>query len=176
MVTAMAPKRGVMRYPPPAARSAVEVDGRPVVGSVVSSGTEADGDLDDVVDRLEEVVAKLRQEMGDMSTRLDIAEGLLAAATGQPVSTDAGVAETVVPYGVDRANLLVEAASTAQRAVLLSALAATRWNLTAAAEGLRLAGPGAVIRYIKALGLVDEYNAARARGDVRQGRPRDPKD
>lgn len=70
-----------------------------------------------------------------------------------------------------RKNALVEAASDAQRTVLLKALRENSWNLTLTAESLRLHGPSAVIRYIHALGLGDEYEAARSRGAVKQGRP-----
>lgn len=70
-----------------------------------------------------------------------------------------------------RKNALVEAAADAQRAVLLKALKSHEWNLTLTADALRLHGPSAVIRYIRALDLGAEYEAARASGAVRQGRP-----
>ncbi len=72
----------------------------------------------------------------------------------------------------EKPNALVEAAMAAQRKKLLAALRASGWNLTETAEGLRLHAPSAVIRYIGSLGLTEEYEAAKARGDVKQGRPK----
>jgi hypothetical protein len=66
-------------------------------------------------------------------------------------------------------NALVEAAARAQRALLLKSLKASHWSLTATAESLRLHGPSAVIRYIKSLDLTDEYEAAKAKGEVKPG-------
>ncbi|MDO9016546.1 MAG: hypothetical protein Q8S73_26585 [Deltaproteobacteria bacterium] len=69
-------------------------------------------------------------------------------------------------------NALAEAAHEAQREVLLDALRANGWSLSATAEALRLHGPSAVIRYIGSLDLTDEYEKARTTGKVKQGRPK----
>ena len=69
-------------------------------------------------------------------------------------------------------NALAEAAHEAQREVLLDALRANAWSLSATAEALRLHGPSAVIRYIGSLDLSDEYEKARTSGKVKQGRPK----
>lgn len=172
----MAPRKSPMRYPPPGVRGGVvDSGGGPISDAAVQPHGEQDPER--AVDRLEEMVSTLRTQLKDISARLDTTEELLREAVrAQPPDRITGVAETVVPYVSDRGNALTEAADNVQRAVLLGTLVANRWNLTAAAEGLRLAGPGAVIRYIKALGLQDEYAAARERGDIKQGRPKETKD
>lgn len=66
---------------------------------------------------------------------------------------------------------LAEIGRDAQRKALLRELKAQRWNLTATARELGLTGPSNVIRALKTLGLADEYEAAKARGDIAPGRP-----
>ncbi len=69
-------------------------------------------------------------------------------------------------------NVMAEAAFVAQRKVLLDALTKARWSLAEAASALRLHGTPAVIKYIHSLELEQEYEAAKARGEVRPGRPK----
>lgn len=57
----------------------------------------------------------------------------------------------------------------AQRALLLRTLKAKDWNLTATADELKMAGPGDVLRAAHILGLDEELDAARARGDLSPG-------
>lgn len=64
---------------------------------------------------------------------------------------------------------LTLAGEAAQRGVLLAELKAQGWNLTATAEALDMGHPSAVLRSIKQLGLTEEYEAARVRGDVSPG-------
>jgi transcriptional regulator with GAF, ATPase, and Fis domain len=64
-----------------------------------------------------------------------------------------------------------EAARKAQRDALLAELRAQEWNLTATAKELGLNNGSNVIRSIRALGLDDEYERARQRGDIAPGRP-----
>ena len=54
-----------------------------------------------------------------------------------------------------------EAKAAAERALLLKTLKSKRWNLTHTAEALEMPGPSQVLRAIDALGLRDEYEAAR---------------
>lgn len=61
------------------------------------------------------------------------------------------------------------AARDAKRTLLLATLQTNEWNLTAAARALRMTGAPDVIRAIKDLGLENEYEAARKRGDVSPG-------
>jgi len=65
---------------------------------------------------------------------------------------------------------LAEIGREAQRVALLAELKAQGWNLTATARELGLNNASNVIRSIKSLGLDDEYEAARERGDVAPGR------
>lgn len=57
----------------------------------------------------------------------------------------------------------------AMRAALLKALKQNGWSITRTAEALEMAGSANVLRSIKLLGLDDEYEQARIRGDVRPG-------
>lgn len=57
----------------------------------------------------------------------------------------------------------------AQREALLKELEAQDWNLSAVARELSVGHASAVIRAIHKLGLDAEYEAARARRDVRPG-------
>lgn len=66
---------------------------------------------------------------------------------------------------------LAEVGREAQRKALLAELKLQNWNLTATARELGLTGPSNVIRAMKNLGLADEYEAAKARGDISPGRP-----
>jgi hypothetical protein len=65
-----------------------------------------------------------------------------------------------------------EISRTTRRHLLLATLDVTEWNLTHAAERLRMSGPASVIREIKKLGLDAEYDHARRSLRVRGG----PKD
>lgn len=56
-----------------------------------------------------------------------------------------------------------------RRAVLLHELTVAGWNLTVAAEKLRLGGPGNVVRLIRELDLRDEQKAAQRAGLGRVG-------
>ena len=67
------------------------------------------------------------------------------------------------------------AALEAGRAVLLKALRANDWHLSATAEALAMTGAGQVIRAIHDHGLDSEYEAAKAAGKIMQGRVR-PRD
>lgn len=64
---------------------------------------------------------------------------------------------------------LTQIGEEAQRKALLAELRRQSWNLSATAEALELGGAGNVIRAIKALDLVEQYEAARNRGDVKPG-------
>ena len=66
---------------------------------------------------------------------------------------------------------LAEIGREAQREALLAALKSNGWNLTATARDLGLSGPSNVIRALKTLGLGEQYEAAKARGDIAPGRP-----
>lgn len=66
-----------------------------------------------------------------------------------------------------------DASRAAQRAALLETLEACQWCLSEAARVLAMGdGTGNVLRSIKALGLVEEYEAARRSGLIVQGRHR----
>jgi transcriptional regulator with GAF, ATPase, and Fis domain len=65
-----------------------------------------------------------------------------------------------------------QAAQEAQRKLLAATLVAKGWNLTHTAEALGLSTPSEVIRAIKALDLTAEYEAAKGKGLVVQGRPK----
>ena len=56
-------------------------------------------------------------------------------------------------------SLLSKVGDDAMRAALLRTLVEKDWNLTAASTALEMAGPGNVLRSIKMLGLVKEYEA-----------------
>jgi len=71
-----------------------------------------------------------------------------------------------------RKSKLTQAGEAAQRGMLLGALKECGWNLTRVAESLEMAGPGDVNRAIKVLGLTEEYEAAKERGDAKAGRPK----
>lgn len=73
---------------------------------------------------------------------------------------------------VRRKSLLTQAGEAAQRGLLLGALEEHGWNLTRVAEALAMAGPGDVNRAIRVLGLGEEYEAAKARGAAKPGRPK----
>lgn len=78
------------------------------------------------------------------------------------------------PEDAPRPNALMEAAVAVQRKLLLDALVANDWSLTATAKALRLYGPQAVQKYIRTLELTEEYSAAKAAGKVVPGpRPRE---
>lgn len=68
-------------------------------------------------------------------------------------------------------SLLTLAGEAAQRGLLLQKLKECGWNLTRTAEALEMAGPADVNRSIKLLGLTEEYEAAKERGDAKAGRP-----
>lgn len=68
---------------------------------------------------------------------------------------------------------LTLAGEAAQRGVLLAELKAQGWNLTHVAEALEMGNASTVLRSIKLLGLDEEYEAAKAAGKVRAGRPSD---
>ena len=69
------------------------------------------------------------------------------------------------------ARTLTEIGRDAQRAALLEELERQGWNLSRTAAALGLTGPSNVTRALKTLGLEDEYEAAKARGDIAPGRP-----
>ena len=77
----------------------------------------------------------------------------------------------VAPAGRRKSKLTL-AGEAAQRGLLLAMLKECGWNLTHAAEGLEMTGPADVLRAIKTLDLSEEYEAAKARGAARQGRPK----
>ena len=54
----------------------------------------------------------------------------------------------------------------AQRKLLFKTLKEHAWNMTATAEALGMAGSPAVIKAIKDVGLSEEYEAAKERGDI----------
>lgn len=64
-----------------------------------------------------------------------------------------------------------EAQHEAQRAALLEELERQSWNLTATAKALGLVNASNVKRSLLTLGLEEQYEAARKRGDVAPGRP-----
>lgn len=70
---------------------------------------------------------------------------------------------------------LSEIGQEAKRIALLAELVAQDWNLTAVAHELGLTNASNVVRAIRVLGLEDEYDAAKARGDIVQGRRADQK-
>lgn len=55
-----------------------------------------------------------------------------------------------------------DAKRAAERALLAKTLRAHAWNLTHTAEALEMPGPSHVLRAIKDLGLLDDYEAAKA--------------
>lgn len=66
-------------------------------------------------------------------------------------------------------SALTEIGEEAMRRALRKSLKAHRWQLVKVAEELRMSGSANVIRAIRQLGLTDEYDAARSRGDVKSG-------
>jgi hypothetical protein len=61
----------------------------------------------------------------------------------------------------------------ARQAVLRAILEQVGWNLTRAAEVLRMGGAGSVVKMLRDLDLQDEYRAARQAGSGnKRGRPR----
>lgn len=73
--------------------------------------------------------------------------------------------------GPRKKSLLTLAGEAAQRGLLLQKLKDCGWNLTRTAEALEMAGAGDVNRAIKLLGLDEEYEAAKGRGEAKPGRP-----
>lgn len=73
-------------------------------------------------------------------------------------------------------SLLSKVGDDAMRAALLRTLVEKDWNLTAASTALEMAGPGNVLRSIKMLGLVKEYEAGyrASDGPARQAPPPRP--
>ncbi len=63
-----------------------------------------------------------------------------------------------------------DASRAAQRAALLEALEACQWRLSDAAKTLRVDGTPNVLRAIKSLGLVAEYEEAKRAGLIVRGR------
>ena len=68
------------------------------------------------------------------------------------------------------ARSLSEIGREAQRAALLEECERQGWNLTHVAASLSLSSASNVIRSLRTLGLEEEYEAAKERGDVRAGR------
>lgn len=66
---------------------------------------------------------------------------------------------------------LTLAAEAVQRGMLLKALKDHDWNLSRVSDELGLGHPSAVLRSIKQLDLADEYEAAKAEGKAKPGRP-----
>lgn len=73
-----------------------------------------------------------------------------------------------IPTERRRSRLATEA-DAAARALLLTELTRCDWNMTAAAEALELNGTAGVLRAIRHLGLVGEYDTARLAGKIRPG-------
>ncbi len=93
---------------------------------------------------------------------------MLAHAMAAPKKKPA----TKKPAGRKKSKLTL-AGEAAQRGVLLAALKEHRWNLSHVAEALEMGDASAVLRSIRLLGLVEEYDAAKATGKARPGRPTD---
>jgi hypothetical protein len=88
----------------------------------------------------------------------------------QPASHDAKADRKRRPYASSvLAKVGADAAHRAQRALLLRTLIANNWHLSNAADALQIGPASNVIRAIQKLGLMDQYNAARAEGVIRQG-------
>ena len=81
-----------------------------------------------------------------------------------------GATKTPEKPAVGHRNRLRDIGDKAMRDALLRALKDSDWNLTRTAEFFEMHGPVTVLRAIESLGLKDEYEAARERGDVRPGR------
>lgn len=64
---------------------------------------------------------------------------------------------------------LVEIGDDAMRKALLAELRRADWNLSAVSDALNLSGAGNVLRAIRRLDLVDEYDAAKSAGKIRPG-------
>lgn len=75
---------------------------------------------------------------------------------------------TASPITRRRSRLAIEA-DAAARALLLSELERCDWRLTDAAESLDIGGVSGVLRSIRHLDLVAEYDAARLAGKIRPG-------
>ena len=110
---------------------------------------------------------------------------LLFEGPGALVETAARLVETGSVFDVERNALsavgnLVSAA--VRRDLLFKELESTGWNLSHTAERLRLGNTSHVLRAIRELGLVDEYEQAKREGRGQRGgrRPRvevsDPED
>lgn len=101
----------------------------------------------------------------------------LAPGTAKPPKVVKGTAKPpkyAAPEPARQKSALMEAGEDAMRALLLKTLREHDWNLSAAAVALRVNGSGNLLRAIRQLGLVDEYEAAKAEGLVRPGpRPRE---
>ena len=91
-------------------------------------------------------------------------------AATKPATKGATKGATKTPEKLSFAEIGRRAAKDAQRKALLDALAANGWNLTATAKDLEMGAGAHVIRALKEL-APDEHEAAKARGDVRAGRP-----
>lgn len=85
-----------------------------------------------------------------------------------PMTAPKKTTKKAAPRGRKKSKLTL-AGEAAQRGVLLMELKAQAWSLSATADALDLSGASDVLRAIKHLGLTDEYEAARARGDVKPG-------
>lgn len=72
------------------------------------------------------------------------------------------------PTGRKKSKLTLAGEAT-QRGLLLTMLKEHEWNLTATATALDMTAAADVLRSIKTLGLTEEYEAARSRGDVKPG-------
>ncbi len=107
--------------------------------------------------------------------------GMLASTMSAPKKTSTKTAPKKTPPAADsgaegrKKSKLTQIGDDAKKAVMRKALLAELrrqgWNLTRTAEALDILTASAVIRAIKDLGLDDEYEAARRRGDVAPGRP-----
>ena len=91
---------------------------------------------------------------------------LTAAMTAPRTRKPAATKPTLPPRAK---SALTEIGEAAMRKALLASLKRHRWAFPAVAGELRLAGSANVLRAIRSLGLVAEYTAAKARGDVRSG-------
>lgn len=67
-----------------------------------------------------------------------------------------------------RSRLMIEA-DAAARALLLSELDRCDWCLTAAAEALDIKSPSNLMHFIRQLGILPQYEAARVAGKISPG-------